>query len=426
LTDGTTSINPTAAASRYKLTGATYSGTADQLRTAIGNLATNWESSAPGSASDWSFSITQPQSISFSALPAKTYGDSSFALSATANSGLTVSYSSSDTSVATVAGSTVTILKAGSSVITASQSGGSGYAAATSVPQTLTVNRKAATVTAEAKSKTYGSANPALTYTTSTLVGSDTLSGSLATSATANSSVSGSPYTITQGTVNNANNPNYDISYTSANLTVNTKSLTVTANNVDKVQGGTLSGGAGSTAFTSSGLVTGDGIDSVTISYTSGADSSATAGSYVGAVVPSVATGTSFAASNYSISYVAGDLTVTANPAISVIGTLSSRSASYGTASTAASFSVSGGFLSGNLSVSAPSGFEISTSSGSGYGSSLNLGATSGTVSSTTIYVRLAATTAAGTYSGNVSVSGGGAVAGEAAAPRKDRKKSEG
>jgi len=343
-------------------------------------------------------------------LDAKTYGDSTFALSATANSGLTVSFASSDTSVATVAGSTVTILKAGSSVITASQSGGSGYAAATPVPQTLTVNRKAATVTAEAKSKTYGSANPALTYTTSTLVGSDTLSGSLATSATANSSVSGSPYTITQGTVNNANNPNYDISYTSANLTVNTKSLTVTANNVSKVQGGTLSGGAGSTAFTSSGLVTGDGIDSVTISYTSGSDSSATAGSYVGAVVPSAATGTSFAASNYSISYVTGDLTVTANPAISVIGSLSSRSATYGTASTAASFSVSGGFLSGDLSVSAPSGFEISTSSGSGYGSSLNLGATSGTVSSTTIYVRLAATTAAGTYSGNVSVSGGGAT----------------
>jgi endonuclease YncB( thermonuclease family) len=392
------------------------SGTRSQLWALFGDGTNKWYNNATGplTAPTYTVALTQSQTITFTAIPAKTYGDSSFALSATANSGLSVSYSSSDTSVATVAGSTVTILKAGSANIVASQAGGTAngvtYAAATPVTNNLSVGRKAATVTAEAKSKTYGSANPALTYVASGLMGADTLSGSLATSATANSSVSGSPYTITQGTVNNANNPNYDISYTSANLTVNTKSLTVTANNVSKVQGVTLSGGAGSTAFTSSGLVTGDAIDSVTISYTSGADSSATAGSYVGAVVPSVATGTSFAASNYSISYVAGDLTVTANPAISVIGSLSSRSATYGTASTAASFSVSGGFLSGDLSVRAPSGFEISTSSGSGYGSSLNLGATSGTVSSTTIYVRLAATTAAGTYSGNVTVSGGGAT----------------
>ncbi|NDD15189.1 MAG: hypothetical protein EB072_21795, partial [Betaproteobacteria bacterium] len=49
------------------------------------------------------------QTIAFGSLDAKTYGDSTFALSATANSGLSVSYSSSDTSVATVAGSTVTI-----------------------------------------------------------------------------------------------------------------------------------------------------------------------------------------------------------------------------------------------------------------------------------------------------------------------------
>ncbi|NBS50942.1 MAG: hypothetical protein EBS97_10160, partial [Verrucomicrobia bacterium] len=86
------------------------------------------------------------QTIAFGSLDAKTYGDSTFALSATANSGLSVSYSSSDTSVATVAGSTVTILKAGSTVITASQAGNAQYAAATSVQQTLTVGAKALTI----------------------------------------------------------------------------------------------------------------------------------------------------------------------------------------------------------------------------------------------------------------------------------------
>lgn len=79
------------------------------------------------------------QSITFGALSNKTYGDSSFALTATASSGLGVSYTSSDTNVVLISGSTVTILKAGSTTITASQSGDDNYNAAPSVPQTLTV-----------------------------------------------------------------------------------------------------------------------------------------------------------------------------------------------------------------------------------------------------------------------------------------------
>ena len=77
------------------------------------------------------------QTISFGALAAKTYGDGSFTLGATATSGLAVSYSSSDPTVATVAGNTVTILKAGTTTITASQLGNANYNAAAPVPQTL-------------------------------------------------------------------------------------------------------------------------------------------------------------------------------------------------------------------------------------------------------------------------------------------------
>ena len=50
----------------------------------------------------------------------------------------------------------------------------------------LTVTQRAITVTADAKSRAYGDANPALTYQVggSGLVNGDTLSGALATSAT--------------------------------------------------------------------------------------------------------------------------------------------------------------------------------------------------------------------------------------------------
>jgi len=69
----------------------------------------------------------------------KTVGDADFDLSATATSGLAVTYISSNTSVATISGSTVHIVGAGTTTITASQAGNSSYAAATPVTATLTV-----------------------------------------------------------------------------------------------------------------------------------------------------------------------------------------------------------------------------------------------------------------------------------------------
>ena len=74
-------------------------------------------------------------------------------------------------------------------------------------------------MTADAKSRTYGDANPALTYQVggSGLVNGDTLSGALATSATTASNVG--LYGITQGTL--AASSNYTLSsFTGANLTV--------------------------------------------------------------------------------------------------------------------------------------------------------------------------------------------------------------
>jgi hypothetical protein len=109
---------------------------------------------------------------------------------------------------------------------------------------------------------------------------------------------------------------------------------------------------------------------------------------------------------------VSGTPIAPANPTIT-LGSSSLASAmttTYGAASSPQSFTLSGTALTGGLIVSAPAGFVISTIAESGYASSLNLPNLSGSVSSTTIYVRLAATTAAGTYSGDVSISGGGAA----------------
>ena len=85
------------------------------------------------------------QTISFGEIADKTTGDGAFALSATASSGLAVTYSSSDTDVATISGSTVTIEGAGTTNITANQAGNDTYSAAPPVTRPLTVTEAAPT-----------------------------------------------------------------------------------------------------------------------------------------------------------------------------------------------------------------------------------------------------------------------------------------
>lgn len=84
----------------------------------------------------------------------------------------------------------------------------------------------------------------------------------------------------------------------------------------------------------------------------------------------------------------------------------------YGSGPSAAqSFTVSATNVTGSLAVTAPSNFEVCKTSGGTYTSSVTLTPSSGTVSSTTIYVRLAAGLAVGSYgsaSTYVTVTGGG------------------
>lgn len=148
------------------------------------------------------------------------------------------------------------------------------------------------------------------------------------------------------------------------------------------------------------------------ITYSSSNTSAATVNSTTGEVDvvgtgTTTITATQVANGTFCVDTATYSLTVTTTtPFISTSGTLAALSTIYGTASTNTTFTVSAGNLTNNLIITAPTGFEVSLSAGSGFASSLDLGTTNRT--NTIIYVRLAATTDFGTYSGNVVASSTG------------------
>ncbi len=113
----------------------------------------------------------EPQTINFSALPALTYGVAPFAVTATASSGLTVTFASTTPSICTVSGTTVTVVGGQSScTIQATQAGNNAYAAAPAVSRGSYVNRKAQTITfTTPPNQTYGAALTLSATTTSAL-----------------------------------------------------------------------------------------------------------------------------------------------------------------------------------------------------------------------------------------------------------------
>lgn len=88
-----------------------------------------------------SFVAKNSQTISFDALGNKILGDADFNLSATASSGLTVSFSSQTSSICSVTGSLVRLLSTGTCTIRASQAGDAIYSAAANVERSFTVNQ---------------------------------------------------------------------------------------------------------------------------------------------------------------------------------------------------------------------------------------------------------------------------------------------
>ncbi|MDG1741142.1 MAG: lamin tail domain-containing protein, partial [Crocinitomicaceae bacterium] len=90
-------------------------------------------------------------------------------------------------------------------------------------------------------------------------------------------------------------------------------------------------------------------------------------------------------------------------PIITTAGTLSSFTTCEGSNSTSQSFNVSGNYISNasGITVTAPSGFEVSTDD-TNFSGTVNLSASSGNVATSTIYVRLSNSASSGSTSDNV------------------------
>lgn len=123
----------------------------EDARTYITNYINTTSDHLPVSAR-FLLSVKTDQAITFTALPTKTFGDAAFVLSAISTSGLPVTYTSSDPTIASISGNTVTILKAGTVNITAIQTGDNSYNAATNVVQPLVINKANQTITFNALS----------------------------------------------------------------------------------------------------------------------------------------------------------------------------------------------------------------------------------------------------------------------------------
>ena len=128
---------------------------------------------------------------------------------------------------------------------------------------------------------------------------------SAGTAATAG--VTGSPYAITasNATGGTFNAANYAITYAGGQLTVDPAALTVTASNATKTYGQVAS----LTAFTPSGLQNAETIGAVTLTSAGTAAAAGVSGSPY-AINASNATGGTFNAANYAITYARGQLTV--------------------------------------------------------------------------------------------------------------------
>jgi len=219
---------------------------------------------------------------------------------------------------------------------------------------TLTINKAPLTLTANALNKVYGTAqttpvtgSTAFTPTglkNSETVGTVTLTygvgGLLATSAAGSTSTI-TPSAATGGTFTAAN---YTITYTAGTLTVTKAPLTLTANAQNKVYGTTQTTPVtGSTAFTPTGLKNGETVGTVTLTYGAGGLLATSVAGSTSTITPSAATGGTFTAANYTITYTAGTLTVN----VAVLGiTAASTNRIYGAANPTFTYTASG-FVNG-------------------------------------------------------------------------------
>lgn len=237
-----------------------------------------------------------PAAITWSAPAAITYGTalSSAQLNATANVPGTFSYTPSLGSVLN-AGNNQTLS------VTFTPDDVFVYGPATATVA-ISVQRAPLTITAQGKTKVYGAAMPVLTATYAGFVNGDSPASldtpaSIATTATAASAVG--LYAIV---ASGAADANYAITHVNGSLSISAATLTITAGNASKVYG------AANPLLTASynGFVNGDTAANLDtpVNLTTPANAASGVGSY-----PITASGAADA--NYTISFVAGSLSIT-------------------------------------------------------------------------------------------------------------------
>lgn len=246
--------------------------------------------------------VTREQPIpvyTWPTIPVKTYGDQDVTLSAqSSNTAVPIVYTSSNDSIAKIVGGKLHIISAGTVTITASQAGNTSYGAA-STSQVITIAARALQLSAGAKSKAYGDADPVLTYTitSGSLLSGDVVKGALSREAGEIPGI----YKINQGTLTISSN--YNITFNTADFTISKRQLTVTADNKSRDYG------TRNPVFTFSykGFV--NAADSTKILVKPTASTIATAASAAGTypIIPSGAI-----SNYYAFNYVQGTLTINA------------------------------------------------------------------------------------------------------------------
>ena len=386
---GTTGFNESGSlASGESVTGVTLS-TNDTTSSSNNYNAGTWNitpsaATGAGGFTASNYTITYTTDTGGLTIAAKTLTDSGFAVSNKTYDGTTTASISSNGSLSGVVGGDSVSLNSGSASATFDNknvgtthtvtAGGYGLSGAQAGDYTLlaqptasnvTISAANLIVTANAESPTYGDTLGTLTYSTSGLVSGDSLAGALTVTGIGNAgavltnangvNVSGSPFTIAEGSLNNSN---YSITYNSANLTLLPKALTdsgfaVSGKTYDGTTTATITGNG---SLTGGGSTSGDGkyITGDTVSINSGSASAAFGSANAGS---ETATGSGYTlagpqAADYTLTAPAATatisqkaLTVTANP----------ETANYGDSLGAFSYStaglVAGDTLTGTLGV---------------------------------------------------------------------------
>lgn len=270
---------------------------------------TNTTGSASGSILNFTTQNLASQTITWTTITSKYYGDTATAI-APASSGLNTTITSLTPSVCTVpnpstSGATVTIVTTGTCVLRSAQAGNASYLPAASVDETFTVSAKPITVTAAPKTKQFGASNPTLTYShTPSLKAGDTFTGTISRNAGENIG----QYSIIQNTL--ALPATYQLIYVGDTLTITAKPLTISADNKSKNAGGSTP----TFTFRSSGLSGSDALSGVTFNFSSGSYSSSTTpptadGIYT--ITPSAGVFSTGSAGNYTITYETATYTIT-------------------------------------------------------------------------------------------------------------------